>query len=93
MILYKQIQGGQLQNRLEQNIPTIWMSRWVTFRINGLFHLLINGDKMGLQLTNPPILAFDPNLQRDIQNIENRKPQTHKYHWRMAFVEDIVILI
>ena len=67
MILYKQIQGDQLQNRVEKNIPTTWMSRWVTGRINGLFHLLINEGNIGVITYNPLILAFDPNLQRDIQ--------------------------
>ena len=33
-------------------------------RINGLFHLLINGVYWGY---NPLILTFDPNFQRDIQ--------------------------
>ena len=34
-------------------------------RINGLFHLLINGLYIGVNLTHLPII--DPNFQRDIQ--------------------------
>ena len=43
------------------------MSRWKLgsmVRINGLFHLLINGVYWGY---NPLILIIDPNFQRDIQ--------------------------
>ena len=44
-----------------------WMSRWKLgsmVRINGLFHLLIDGVYWGY---NPLILTIDPNFQRDIQ--------------------------
>ena len=43
------------------------MSRWKLgsmVRVNGLFHLLINGVYWGY---NPLILTIDPNFQRDIQ--------------------------
>ena len=38
-------------------------------RINGLFHLLINGIYWGY---NPLILTFDPNFQRDIQVLHKK---------------------
>ena len=36
------------------------------------------GTKWGYNLQPTDPFAFDPNLQRDIQNIENRNPQTHR---------------
>ena len=38
-------------------------------RINGLFHLLINGVYWGY---NPLILTIDPNFQRDIQVLSRK---------------------
>ena len=47
-----------------------WMSCWKSgsmVRINGVFHLLINGVYWGY---NPLILTIDPNFQRDIQVVD-----------------------
>ena len=45
-------------------------SGWINGdRINGLFHLLINGIFLGVISYNPLILTFDPALPGDIQDV------------------------